>query len=417
MPLVDTKAVALFGIAVFLALGWLLSENRKQIRWLPVLAAIGMQLLLAVAMLHATPLQTFFAGLSEAIAAVKQATLSGTGFVFGYVGGAEPPFAVLPGKNPFVFGLQALPMVIVISSLSMLLFYWNVLPQVVRLTSFFFSRTLRIGGALGVCAAAKVFLGMTEAPLLIRPYLAKLSRHELFCVMTLGMATTSAAVMVIYANILEHTIEAPIRHILTASCISVPAAVALARLMVPPDAQQTDGRLDSPYAFNSSMDAISRGASDGMQMFLNIIPMLIVSLALVSLANSLLGLIHLGGGPLSLQRCLGVSLAPLAFVMGIPWHEALPAGQLIGTKLALNEVMAFNDLANLPPGVLGEHSRLILTYALCGFANLGSIGILIGSIGTMVPSRRAEIIAMSSRSMLGGALSTCLSGTVVGLLS
>jgi CNT family concentrative nucleoside transporter len=410
---------AVGGIAVFVGIGWVCSEARHRVEWISVLSALAAQFVLAILMLHVAPIRGLFLWLSKGIGAVKLATLAGTGFVFGYAGGAELPFVLREGGNPFIFALQALPMVMVISALSMLLFYWNILPQLVRGTAWLMRRTLRMGGALGVCAAAKVFLGMTEAPLLIRPYLSKLSRHELFCVMTLGMATTSAAVMVIYASILENTIESPIRHILTASCISVPAAVALSRLLVPPppDDRQTAGDLAMPFRFNNSMDAVARGAADGMQMYLNIIPMLIVSLALVSLVNSALGNLMVGELPLSLQRLLGWVLSPVALAMGIPWAEASAAGQLIGTKLALNEVMAFLDLSRLPPGVLSAHSRLILAYALCGFANLGSIGILIGGIGTMVPERRHEIISMSSRSMLGGALSTCMSGTVVGLLS
>jgi CNT family concentrative nucleoside transporter len=412
-----TDAVACGGIGLFMGLAWLLSESRRDVKLMPVLGALATQVGLATLMLRVEPVRDLFLWLSGGIGAIKQATLAGTSFVYGYVGGAPLPFELKPGGNPFIFGLQALPMVLVISSLSMVLFHWKILPLVVRGVSWLLSRTLRVGGALGVCAAAKVFLGQTEAPLLIRPYLSKLTRSELFCVMTLGMATTSAAVMVIYASILENTLDHPIRHILTASFISVPAAVAISRLMIPHTGPHTDGELESPYKFSGAMEAVSHGATEGMKLYLNIIPMLIVSLALVSLCNSILGNVMVAEAPLSLQRILGVALSPLAFVMGIPWEEAMRAGQLIGTKLAMNEVMAFIELAKMPSEALSPHSRLIMTYALCGFANLSSIGIQIGGIGTMVPERRAEIIGLGFRSMLAGMLSTCLSGTIVGLLS
>lgn len=405
------------GIFVFFGVAYLCGEARRHIRIGPIVYALVAQVGLALLMLRLPPVRQFFLWLSEGIAAVRTATQAGTSFVFGYVGGGPVPFAVKDGGSTFIFGLQALPMVIVVSSLAMLLFHWRILPNIVRLASLVLRRTLRIGGALGVCAAAKVFLGQSEAPLLIRPYLAKLSRSELFTVMTMGMATTSAAVMVIYGTILEGVIDHPIRHILTASCISIPAAVAISRTMVPERDQPTEGDLELPYNFGGAMEAVFYGASEGMKLFLNIIPMLIVSLALVSLANAVLGCVHLAGAPLSMQRIMGVALAPLAFVMGIPWQEAVAAGNLLGTKVVLNEVMSFIELAKLPPETLSAHSRLILAYALCGFANLSSIGIQIGGIGAMVPQRQPEIIALGLRAMLAGTLSTCLSGTVVGLLS
>lgn len=276
---------------------------------------------------------------------------------------------------------------------------------------------MHIGGALGVCAAAKVFLGQTEAPLLIRPYLKHLTRSELFSVMTLGMATTSASVMVLYASFLQGVVDHPISHILTASIISVPAAVALSRLMIPQDGPDTEGSLDAPYRFSGAMEAISTGATDGMKLFINIIAMLVVMLALVHLSNDILGLVSVWDAPLSLQRILGVIMAPIAWLMGVPWQEAQAAGNLIGTKLALNEVMAFLQLSRLGPDELSPISRLTMLYALCGFANLSSVGIQIGGIGTMVPERRQEIIALGMRSLLAGTLASCMSGTIMGIIA
>ena len=407
----------LFGIFSFLFLAWLASESRWKVRWRPVLLALFGQVVAAALALRVPFVRMVFLWSSRAIDHLKNATYAGTSFVFGYVGGADPPFQVVDASRSFVFGLQALPTVMVVSALAMLLFHWRVLPLVVHGFSWVLRRSLGIGGALGVCAAAKVFLGQTEAPLLIRPYLSKLSRSELFTVMTLGMATTSASVMIIYATILSGVVAHPISHILTASLISVPASVAVSRLMIPHEGAGTDGTLISPYKFSSSMEAVSQGATDGMKLFLNIIAMLIVMLALVALVNSCLSVVPLGDGVLSLQILLGWGLAPVAWLMGIPMHETTAAGHLIGTKLALNEVMAFIGLSKLSAGVLSEHSRLIMTYALCGFANFSSIGIQIGGIGTMVPERRREIISLGFRALFAGTLASCMSGTIVGLLS
>jgi len=305
-----------------------------------------------------------------------------------------------------------------VSALSMLLFYWRVLPFIVKVSSWALQKTLRVGGALGVAAAAKVFLGNVEAPLLIRPYLKNFSRNELFTVMTCGMATTSATVMALYTTILEGTIPNPIAHILTASIISIPAAITLARLMIPHEGAHTSGNLVVPYQFSNWMDAISRGTSDGLGIFLNITAMLIVVLALVSLMNAVLGLFpDVYGESLSLQRILGVMMAPVTWLMGIPWSEAATAGKLLGTKTVLNEVVAFLDLAKTPKESLSPHSALIMTYALCGFANFSSIGIVIGGLGAMVPERREEIVSLGLKSVIAGTIATCMSGTVVGVLT
>lgn len=411
-------AQGIFGLFAFLGLAWLVSEDRRKVQIRPVLAALAAQAVLAALTTKVPVIRGIFLLVSEGIGKIKEATIAGTGFVFGYAGGGELPFEVKPGGSAFIFGLQALPMVMVVSALAMLLFHWGILPAIVRAFSWGLRRTLGVGGALGVCAAAKVFLGQTEAPLLIRPYLPRLSRSELFTVMTLGMATTSASVMVIYATILDGVVAHPISHILTASIISVPASIAISRLMIPHTGIDTAGDMVVPYHFTGAMEAVSTGASDGMKLFLNIIAMLIVMLALVALVNFGLAAIvpGAGGEPLSLQRIFGWAMAPVAWLMGIPWSEAFAAGNLIGTKTVLNEVMAFIGLAKTPSGVLSEHTRLIMTYALCGFANFSSIGIQIGGIGTMAPERRAEIISLGFRALLAGTIASCMSGTMIGLL-
>ena len=405
----------LLGFAVLLVVTLACSEQRRRIQWRAVIAAFVSQAVLTVLALRVAAVQRGLATLASGVGQIKNATLEGTRFVFGYIGGAAPPFELAAPEQLFVFAFQALPMVMVVSALAMLLFYWGILPWVVRLSALLLSRTLHIGGALGVCAAAKLFLGQTDAPLLIRPYLGKLTRSELFTVMTMGMATTSASTMVIYASILETKVPNAMAHVLTAALIALPAAVAISRLLIPETEPKTAGELDTPYAFDSAMGAIAEGASDGLKLYLNIIAMLIVMLALVALLNSGLGALAAPfGHHLSLELIFGWALAPVAFLMGIPWHEATAAGHLIGTKLALNEVMAFVALNTLPDGLLSHHSTLIMTYALCGFANLGSVGIQVAGFKALVPERQNEIAGLALRAMLAGTAASCLTGAMVG---
>jgi CNT family concentrative nucleoside transporter len=410
-------AQGLFGLTTFLVIGWLLSENRKKISYISALTGLGVQILCALITTRIEWIRTGFLKVSEGINVLKAATMSGTNFVFGYLGGGGLPFELKENGNPFVFAFQPLPMIMVVSALSMLLFHWRVLPVIVKGLSWGFRKTLDIGGALGVCAAAKVFLGQTDAPLLIRPYLNKLSRSELFTVMTAGMATTSASIMILYATILETTISDPLSHILIASIISIPGAIVISRLIVPQEGIATDGDMIIPYHFSGSMEAISQGASDGMKLFLNIIAMLVVMLALVSLLNEILKLLpFIKGQPLSLQRIFGTIMAPITWLMGISWEESFAAGKLLGTKTVLNEVMAFIDLTQLPKGELSPRSNLIMMYALCGFANFSSIGIQIGGLGTMAPERRNEIISLGFKALISGTIASCMSGTIIGLL-
>ncbi|MBL9028975.1 MAG: nucleoside:proton symporter [Caedimonas sp.] len=407
---------ACLGIVVFLIFSLFLSENRRKVDYKFAILGLVIQAFLAFLITKITVVQNAFLWLSEGINKLKCATCEGTKFVFGYLGGGDVPFLMKEGASPFIFAFQPLPMVMVVSAISMLLFHWKILPLIVHGFSWALRKSLNIGGALGVCAAAKVFLGQTEAPLLIRPYLAKFTRSELFTVMTAGMATTSASIMILYGQILENTIAHPISHILTASIISIPAAITISRIMIPQTGEDTSGELVLPYHFSGAMDAVSQGASDGMKLFLNIIAMLIVTLALVALMNYILGNFPaFDHEPITLQRILGIVMAPVTWLMGIPWEEAKTAGNLLGTKTILNEVVAFIDLANLK-ATLSPHTNLIMTYALCGFANLSSIGIQIGGLGTMVPERRAEIISLGFRALIAGTIASCLSGTLMGLL-
>ena len=410
---------SLSGLLGLFLLAWLLSEKRRAVRPGPALVALGLQLLIALVLLEVPLFRHFFALLNQMVTSLETATRAGTSFVFGYLGGGDLPFTVKPEGSTFVFALQALPMVLVISALSALLFHWRVLPAVVRAFAWLLRKTLGLGGPAGVGVAANVFLGHIESPLLIRPYLARLSRSDLFLVMTAGMATVAGTVMVIYASILARVIPDALGQLLTASLISAPAAVMVARVMVPvTEPDDPDGHWEPPRQATGSLDAIARGTRDGVTLLVNIVAMLVVLVALVSLINQFLGLLPPWGGvALSLERLLGWVMAPLTWLMGIPASEAVTAGSLMGVKTILNEFLAYLQLAALPAEALSERSRLIMTYALCGFANLGSLGILIGGMGAMAPERRAEITALGPRSIVAGTLATAFTGAVVGLIS
>lgn len=398
-------------------IAWLLSENRRAVRWKTVIGGLILQLVLAAALLKLPFFKQLFLILNDMMLALQNATQAGTVFVFGFLGGGPVPFEETQPGASFVLAFRALPLVLVVSALSALLFYWRVLPIVVRGFSRLLQRSMDIGGALGVAAAANIFVGMVEAPLFIRPYLRDMSRSELFAVMTCGMATIAGTVMVLYAVILGPVIPDAIGHILIASLISAPAALMVAVLMVPGDSRATAGDLVPPQQAENSMDAITRGTLQGVELLLNIVAMLIVLVALVALVNQALALLPaLAGEAVTLQRLLGYLMAPLMWLTGIPWQETLTAGALMGTKTVLNEFIAYLDLARLPQDALSPRSRVILTYALCGFANFGSLGILIGGLGTMVPERRGEIVALGLKSIVAGTLATCMTGAVVGIL-
>jgi CNT family concentrative nucleoside transporter len=300
--------------------------------------------------------------------------------------------------------------------LSALLFYWRVLPWLVRLLSAVLEKTLGIGGAVGLSTAANIFIGMVEAPLVVRPYLTKLSRGELFIVMTCGMAGVAGTVMVLYASILGPAVPDAIGHILAASIISAPAAIVVAALMVPPQGGPTPARLDVPSPARSAMDAVTRGTVDGLQLLLNIVALLIVLVALVTLVNlGLAGLPAFDGAPMSMERALGFVMAPLTWLAGVPWAEAQAAGALMGVKTVLNEFVAYLQLAQLPAEALSQRSRVIMTYALCGFANFGSLGIMLGGLTAMVPERRDDIVALGMRSIVSGTLATLVTAAAVGV--
>jgi CNT family concentrative nucleoside transporter len=406
-----------FGLFCLLFAAWLLSEDRRRVDWRMLAAGLGLQFGLAGLMLHAPFVKSLFLALNRMVAAMEEATRAGTSFVFGYVGGGPLPFAELKPGASFSLAFQALPLVIVIAALAALLYYWKILPLLVKAGSLVLEKTMGIGGVLGVGAAGCIFLGMIEAPLLIRPYLAAMTRSELFGLMGTGMACIAGTMLMLYATVLQPVLPDALGHILTASVIHAPAALLVAGLMVPEAGRPTLGRELPPSPASGAIDALTRGTWEGLKLFWNIVAMLIVFVALVRLANILLGLLpDLAGGPLTLERVLGILMAPAAWLIGVPWAEAPAAGGLLGTKIILNEFIAFIDLANLPEAALSPRTRLILTYAMCSFANFGSVGILLGGLSTLCPERRGEITSLGLRALLAGVIASLMTGTVVGIV-
>jgi len=407
-----------FGLIVFLLLAWLIGENRRQVSFKIVAIGIGTQLAIGMILLKVPMFRQLFLALNNGVMALDAATTAGTSFVFGYLGGAALPFAESYPGAAFILAFRALPLVLLISALSALFFYWRVLPMVVSGFSWCLRKTMGLGGAEGLGVSANIFVGMVESPLFVRPYLAKMTRSELFTLMTAGMATIAGTVMVLYASILGEVIPGVMGHILTASIISVPAAVTVSKIVVPETDTPSEGRLALTPADAGCMDAITKGTLQGVALLINIVAMLIVLVALVHLINTMLGLLpEAWGRPVTLERLFGNMMAPLVWLMGIPWKEAHIAGGLMGIKTILNELLAYLELSRLAPGSLSAHSMLIMTYAMCGFANPGSLGIMIGGLGTMAPQRRSEIAALGPRSIAAGTLATCMTGAVVGILT
>lgn len=405
------------GIVAIFAIAWAISENRRRADPRVALIGILLQLAIAALVLYVPLVQAVFARLNDAVLALQAATDTGTELVFGYLGGGPLPFEETRPGAAFILAFRALPLVFVVAALTAVLTHWRILPWIVRGFAFLFERTLRIGGPVGLAAAANIFVGMVEAPVFARAYLARLDRGELFMVMACGMATIAGTMLVLYATILGGVLPDAVGHLLTASIISAPAALAIAMLMVPRSEAPTGGSLDVVSEATGTMDAVVRGSQAGLQLYLNIIAMLLIMVALVSLVDMTLGLLPaIAGEPLSLGRIFGWVMRPLVWLIGVPWDEAATAGRLMGTKTALNEFVAYLDMASLPAGALSERSVLIMTYAMCGFANFGSLGIMIGGLATLMPDRRAEIAGLGVKSVIAGTLATLSTGAVIGLL-
>jgi len=405
------------GLVVLRLCAWAMSERRATVSWRFVAVGTAAQILLALMFLKLPFATALFDELNRAVSAVQEATQAGSTFVFGFLGGGPLPYEETRAGASVVFAFRFLPLVIVVSALAALLTYWRILPAIVRACAWVFERLLGIGGALAVSSAANVFLGMIEAPILVRPYLARFTRSELFTVMCVGLGGVAGTVLVLYATMLAHTIPNAAGHLLIASIITVPGSIVIARMMIPETQPPTPGRLAQDADVHGSIEAIMQGTRQGLELFLNILATLLVFVALIYVLDALLGLLPLfHGSALTLERLVGWVFAPIAWLIGVPWSEARAVGSLLGTKTVLNELLAYRELAALPPSALSERSRLLATYALCGFANFGSVGILVAGLATMAPSRRAEIAKLGVRALVGGTLATCGTAAIVGML-
>lgn len=407
---------SLLGICTIIALAWIFSENRRAFPWRVVVGGVVLQAAVALLLLKVPPARSALFALNGAVSAVTDATRAGTSFVFGFIGGGAPPFAVSNPANMVSFAFSVLPLVIVISALSALLWHWRILPIVVRAIAFVLRKLMGLGGAVGLGSGATIFLGMVEAPLLIKPYLATLTRSELFILLTVGLASVAGTVFVLYATILKPVLPGALGHILVASMMSLPGAIIVAKIMIPGDTSSDRAEAAStPY--RSSMDAVAHGTEDGLRIYLNIVAMLIVMLALVALANAVLHAFpNVAGAPLTLERIFGWMFAPIVWLYGVPWSQAFAAGSLMGVKTVLNELIAFLKLAALPKSTLDPRSTLIMVYAMCGFANFGSVGIMLAGMSQLMPGRRDEIVPLALRAIVSGTMASGLSGSMIGFL-
>ncbi|MBU6499330.1 MAG: nucleoside:proton symporter, partial [Rhodospirillales bacterium] len=360
----------LLGIAALLALAWVLSEDRARIAWRTVAGGLVLQGVLALLLIDVPPARHVVLLLNAAADALQRATDTGTGFVFGYLAGPPLPFVEANPGAAFILAFKALPLVLVISALATLMFHWGVLQWVMRGFAWLLRRSMGLGGALALGAAVHIFVGMIEAPLLVRPWLARMQRGELFALMSCGMAGIAGTVMVIYAAILGPVIPNALGNILIASVISTPAALAIAALMVPFGAGEKGGDIVLPHPPASALDAVVKGTADGIPVLVGIAAVLLVTISLVTLINMLLGAIV---PDMTLQAIFAWPLRPVMWLIGIPWSESAAAADLMATKTVLNEFVAYLHLAALPPGALSPRARLVMTYALCGFANFGSL--------------------------------------------
>ena len=405
------------GIAVLIGLAWLLSEDRRGLNWRMVAGTLFLQAAIALLLLKVPVMRDGLLALNNVVTALTTATQAGTSFVFGFMGGGAAPFAVTNPANLINLAFTILPLILVVGALSAMLWYWRILPILVNAMAFVLKKTLDLGGVVGLSAAATVFLGNIEGLLVIRPYLARLARTELFILMTVGLSVIAGTVFVLYATVLSRVLPAALGHLLVASFMSLPAGILMARIMVPGPAETDLHEEQATVRYRSTMDAMARGTEDGLKLYLQIIAMLVVTTSLVALANVILAqLPHAFGAPLTLERMLGWLFAPFVWLLGVPGDQVVTAGGLLGVKVILNEFIAYLRMAALPAGSLDPRASLIMVYAMCGFANFASVGILIAGMSALIPERRDEIVGLALRSLAAGVLASALSAAMIGLL-
>ena len=410
-----------FGVLALLAIAWALGENRRAVSLRQTAIGLAVTVVTALVLLKLPPVAQAFGAINDAVNTISAASRAGTSFVFGYLGGGALPFDLKAPGADFILAFQALPIVLVMSVLTTLLFYWRVLPPIVRGMAWLLERTLGVGGAVGLSTAANIFLGMVEAPLFIRPYLAQLTRSELFLVMTGGMAGIAGTVLVLYATLpraADPGRGGAFRHRLRAGRAGgdprqpdhgagdSDKRTGGDRWRIPTCRRRAPWMRSSRAPRPDSNCCSTSSPCCWCWWRWSISPMPILGL-----------LPEIGGAKISLQRLLGYLMAPVCWLMGLPWPQAVTAGSLMGTKTVLNELIAYVELSKLGTDALDPRSRLIMLYAMCGFANFASLGIMIGGLGTMAPERREEINALGLKSIVSGTLTTCLMGAIVGVLT
>jgi concentrative nucleoside transporter, CNT family len=423
------RLTSLLGLLVLVGLAWLLSVNRRKIQWRPVIWGIALQLLLGLVILNPTLQKFFFHVVDGAVNRLLGFSQEGAAFVFQSI---EPHQILGPNGEPetFVgrisppvktFAFWILPTIVFFSSLMAILYHLRIMQKVVWGIAWVMQRTLKTSGAETLSVAANIFVGQTEAPLVVRPYIEKMTRSELMVVMTGGFATVAGGVMAAYVGFLQG-IPNIAGHLVTASILSAPAAVAIAKVMVPEEGTPetlTTLELSTPSAYKNTIEAAAVGAADGAKLAINVGAMLIAFVGLIAMIDFGLKQVVIAGDPLTLSRLFGWVFSPIAFAMGIPWGEATVVGRLLGEKLILTEFIAYVNLGQLVAAeqpVLSERSAIIASYALCGFANFASIGIQLGGIGGIAPSRMGDLAALGLRAMIGGSLAAFMTATVAGVL-
>lgn len=420
----------LFGILFLVGLGWLLSTNRRSINWRAVLIGIGLQLIFGLLVLKVPLVRVGFDFVSSFIVAILDFTYQGSLFVFGSL--------VDKSKTDtlgFIFAFRVLPTIIFFSALTSVLFYFGILQKIVYAFAWVMAKTMGLSGAESLSAAANVFMGQTEAPLLVKPYIEKMTNSELLCLMIGGMATIAGGVMAAYVGFLGG--NDPVQqqlfatHLLTASIMNAPAAVVASKLLLPEtEVIDTNLQIASEKVGSTALEALTIGTSEGLKLAVNVGAMLISFIALIAMINYILGDI-IGSftglnswiadstdghfAKLSLQYVLGQICRPIAFIVGVDWKDSLTIGSLLGEKTAINEFVAYISLSKIPEGVISFKSKLMATYMLCGFANLSSIAIQIGGIGSLAPNRRGDLSRFGFRALLGGVLACLLTGSVAGM--
>ncbi|HEY0053272.1 MAG TPA: nucleoside transporter C-terminal domain-containing protein [Caulobacteraceae bacterium] len=409
---------SLLGIVTVLLVCWLLSEKRGAFPWRLTIGAVAVQALLVLALFAIPGSQVLLTAITGAVDGLTRAAAAGAQFVFGYLAGGPQPYVVGNEQALFTFAFNVLPMILVISALSALLWHWKILKWITEGFGFLFQKTMGLGGASALAVAANIFLGMIESPIVIRAYLDRLTRSELFLMMVVGLATVAGSTMVAYATILSGTLPNAAGHVLVASIISAPAGVLLARIIIPEAPGEGGAHADSDSAlrYDSAIDAIVKGTADGLMVVLNISAVLIVFVALVALANVILGPIVLWGEPLTVERILGVLFTPVAWLIGVDASEAGIAGWLLGVKLMLTEFVAFIRLGAVPEADMSERTRMLMTYALCGFANVGSVGITVTGLSILMPERRQEVLGLVWKALAAGFMATLMTAAVVGAM-